>query len=158
MQAQPGIFGKLPAHGDFIARGLASGVRPVLDRFLTMRLARYAATPDLWPAGGLRATLSGPAGEALLLCILPSCDAARREFPLACCVLLNAAPLDEADRWADAVYPVLQTANAADDIPPAIANIPPPQSGSTSIMVPAIWGSNASPSEPTQALRGIFGA
>ncbi len=37
-----GFFGKLPARGDFVARGLPPGARPVVDRWLTRMLAPAA--------------------------------------------------------------------------------------------------------------------
>lgn len=83
----PWIFGKLPAHGDFIARGLTPRLRKALDDWLSTGLAgararfadfneRYRLAPpwhfvDCDPAG----RWSGGA-----LC--PSVDAVGRRFPV----------------------------------------------------------------------------
>lgn len=76
-----GFFGKLPAHGDFVARGLPVGARQVLDRWLTQVLRLCGPAPEDWPPGGLRALIAH-AGAPMALLILPSRDAAGREFPL----------------------------------------------------------------------------
>ncbi|OAN76951.1 type VI secretion-associated protein [Sulfitobacter sp. EhC04] len=157
MQPKTGFFGKLPAAGDFIARGLEPGVRPVLDRFLTAKLSQHAAKPDLWPAEGLRGVIKGPNGD-LLLCILPSRDAADRAFPIAACAGLNAAALAEADRWANQVCSVLRNARSADDLIAGLADIPSPQSGAPALAPPALWQRGAPPEGPEAVITRLFGA
>jgi Uncharacterized protein conserved in bacteria (DUF2094). len=128
-----------------------------MDRFLTAKLSQHAATPDLWPREGLRGVIKGPQGD-LLLCILPSRDAADRAFPIAACVGLNAAALAEADRWADQVYPVLLNARSADDLVAGLANIPPPESGAPVLASPALWHREAPPDGPEAVITRLFGA
>lgn len=103
-----GFFGKLPASGDFVARGLGPGVRPALDRWLTLGPARLLAPSD-WPDRGLRALLAGPSGP-LALTILPSQDASGRRFPLAACSE-GAADPQTIDTWAEAILPDLFAAS-----------------------------------------------
>jgi type VI secretion system ImpM family protein len=76
------IFGKLPAHGDFVARGLAAWQRERLDQWLSASLAdardqlgdafaeRFDTAPP-WRCVGARAGA-----------IAPSQDGAGRRFPL----------------------------------------------------------------------------
>ncbi|ETX30228.1 type VI secretion system-associated protein TagF, partial [Roseivivax isoporae] len=77
-----GFFGKLPAAGDFVARGLPPGARAPLDRWLTQMLGEAAARPAAWPGAGLLAVMRAGQGT-LLVAALPSRDAAGRAFPLA---------------------------------------------------------------------------
>ena len=79
------LFGKLPAHGDFIARGLDPCERELLDQWLTAELAevreaegfdyRYDAAP---PWRFVAEEVSGWRGCA----IAPSVDGAGRRFPI----------------------------------------------------------------------------
>lgn len=79
------LFGKLPAHGDFVARGLDPCERETLDQWLTAELAavrdgdgfqyRYDAAP---PWRFVAEDVSGWRGGA----IAPSIDAAGRRFPI----------------------------------------------------------------------------
>ena len=87
-----GLFGKLPAHGDFVRRGWADATVDAIDHWLTetiatARSARDAEAFDAWmraaplwrgfvPAGRL-----GP--QALHLAIAPSIDRAGRLFAVA---------------------------------------------------------------------------
>lgn len=82
------LFGKLPAHGDFVARGLDNEARSVWDTGLTamMTVAQrvhgdrfhdlFAAAPP-W-----RCVLANPGGEWLGGALCPSLDSAGRLFPL----------------------------------------------------------------------------
>lgn len=84
---QPLLFGKLPAHGDFVARGLSVEDRQRTDDWLSASLAearmRYAAEfddrYDRTPPWRFvhRCTGKGCAGV-----LVPSVDAAGRRFPL----------------------------------------------------------------------------
>lgn len=109
-----GYFGKLPATGDFVSGGIGGATRGHLDRFATLHLARSEGP---WPDGGLRALLAAPEGPALLICAIDSRDAAGRRFPLIACVPGDGVALEDADTWADAVFPLLAGA-LADGTPP----------------------------------------
>jgi type VI secretion system protein ImpM len=77
------LFGKLPAHGDFVARGLSPERRARLDAWLSAEMdraradhgeafeARYDAAPPWRYAGG---------GAGAVIC--PSVDSVGRRFPL----------------------------------------------------------------------------
>lgn len=77
------LFGKLPAHGDFIARGLAPGERDAVDQWLSASLEGARASLgvsfdqeyDMAPAW----RFAGPAGAGALAA---SVDAAGRRYPL----------------------------------------------------------------------------
>jgi len=135
------IFGKLPLHGDFVARGLPAGLRGALDRWLTRHLARRAHAPQSWPPGGLRATLI-LGGDSLSALILPSMDRAGRAFPLACCYLPGLA-WEDADGWCDAATPTARAACdgalSADSLQAALAALPAPD---IDLPDPGIWATD----------------
>ncbi|TCO70523.1 type VI secretion system-associated protein TagF [Rhodovulum euryhalinum] len=153
------LFGKVPALGDFVARGLPSGLRAPLDRWLTAHLAQRAQAPETWPDGGLRATLILN-GTSLSALILPSADRTGRAFPLACCHLPGLGRA-AADAWCDAALPAAcGAANgtlAADALIAALAALPAPAPGPAE---PGLWARDRpSPAdEPTEtALARLFG-
>ncbi|WP_206244457.1 type VI secretion system-associated protein TagF [Novosphingobium terrae] len=81
------LFGKLPSHGDFVARGLPAAERAALDGWLSgevdaARRMFAAAFDDLYDrAPPWRfARAEGPVGAAGVLA--PSIDLAGRRFPL----------------------------------------------------------------------------
>lgn len=89
------VFGKLPAHGDFVARGMTAEDRAALDTWLSVSLldAREAYGADFADrfdaAQPWRAEGDGVAGA-----IAASQDAVGRRFPLL--LLADAAALDPA--------------------------------------------------------------
>ena len=89
------VFGKLPAHGDFVARGMAAVDRTALDAWLSTSLldAREAYGPDFADrfdaAQPWRAEGGGVAGA-----IAASQDAVGRRFPVL--LLADAATRDSA--------------------------------------------------------------
>lgn len=87
---QSGLFGKLPATGDFVARGLPEGFRRSWDAWVTRHLA--LRNGDLvWPKGGLRFRLvSG--GRVAAGVILRSQDSAGRVFPLSLVLIADTLP------------------------------------------------------------------
>lgn len=79
----PALFGKLPAHGDFISRGLSGSVRAAIDQWLSdwldaCRAATGAAFAQTYEAAAPW-LLESPRCTAVLL---PSMDAVGRRFPL----------------------------------------------------------------------------
>jgi len=98
-----GFFGKLPATGDFVARGLPQGLRPFLDQWLTRNFIHHARVPDAWPPDGYRAIVKWDK-KWLILLILPSRDKAGREFPLGICRTTHPAPdRNSANIWCETV-------------------------------------------------------
>lgn len=115
-----GFFGKLPATGDFVARGLPQGLRPFLDQWLTRNFAHRTRTPDDWPTDGCRAIVKWEKNWLILL-ILPSRDKAGREFPLAVCRTTHCAPdRASADIWCNTVCDLardtIEKITTADDL------------------------------------------
>lgn len=156
-QGGTGFFGKVPGAGDFVARGLAPGVRQALDRFLTARLGQAARQPERWPEGGLRAVIDGPGGP-LLLCIVPSLDAAGRAFPVAACVALGQADRAGADIWAEAVLDPLWHIDGVADLEAALAAVAPPAPGDDALPNPPVmWLEDTAPEAPELLLPGLFG-
>lgn len=81
------LFGKLPAHGDFVSRGLGVAERDALDAWLAASLQearealgdRFEARYDAAPAW----RFIEPDGEALTAgALAPSVDAAGRRYPV----------------------------------------------------------------------------
>jgi len=91
-ELRPGLFGKLPAHGDFVDRGWPAAQVAALDGWLTAGIAAIRAGHDdeafaaalteapLW-RGYLPAGACGP--EAMHLTLAPSIDSAGRYFFIA---------------------------------------------------------------------------
>ena len=116
----PAIIGKLPAHGDFIARGVDFAWREPLDRWLSawMKLGRKRigdgfddayreAAPWIFEGGRTKAVL------------MPSADAVGRLFPVLC--------LTSARRRIQPVYDILVDALSngmkSDDLIASLAGI-----------------------------------
>lgn len=101
----PWVFGKLPAHGDFIARGLAPELREALDDWLSTGLAsaraRFADFDERYPlAPAWQFVDCDPAGQWSGGALCLSVDAVGRRFPV-----LLAGPADgpgEAEAMAEA--------------------------------------------------------
>ncbi len=79
----PALFGKLPAHGDFISRGLSGSARDAADQWLSdwldaCRSATGAAFAQCYEAAAPW-LLESPRCTVVLL---PSMDAVGRRFPL----------------------------------------------------------------------------
>lgn len=77
------VFGKLPAHGDFVARGMDAATRVTLDAWLAtaMETARQRY-PDDFADRFDRAQPWRAAGEGVAGAIAASQDAVGRRFPL----------------------------------------------------------------------------
>jgi type VI secretion system protein ImpM len=114
-----GLFGKLPARGDFLRRGLPAGLTAPLDAWLQAALAASrAALGEGWPALWLEspiwrfaaaAGVCGPVPAAGIL--LPSTDRVGRCFPLVLAAPLPAATaLPDLLRGAEAWYARLEAA------------------------------------------------
>lgn len=84
LAATIGLFGKLPAHGDFVRRGLAPALAAALDDWLQAELGRFAdpaaVIRDLTPAR--LATTALEPGKLAVGAIVASWDRVGRVFPL----------------------------------------------------------------------------
>lgn len=129
MAGAPFLFGKLPAHGDFVARGLADGPRQAWDDWATTALERlgaahsdYEAAHDAAPPWRFIAGPSplGPGWRAGALA--PSIDSAGRRFILV--VGVDGLPpshaggqgQDLARAMEDALYRALAEGQTADEV------------------------------------------
>lgn len=150
-----GFFGKLPSRGDFVTRGLPSGARAVIDRWLTRILAPLARQPQIWPEGGFRGLISHDDGVLTLL-ILPSRDMSGRAFPLAAVAWIPQTGQAQVDAWADEILPALNRASRGDlDIQDLIALLEaqaPPAPG-PALGPPLIWAGGLAPAEPAAFLQ-----
>lgn len=150
-----GIYGKLPTAGDFVARGLPSGVRNPLDSWLTSQIVPMVLTATGWPEGGVRAAIV-LAQTPWLLLIEPSEDAVGRRYPLVACTPLDNADQAAADAWADAVWPMLlrgtEGSQSTDAIFAGYAAISVPKAKSEALVPPLVWWPGMTPVVPTEQL------
>ncbi len=101
------LFGKLPSHGDFIARGLTAGERDALDRWLSddideARTLLAEAFDDLYDRAPPWFFLQGEGdfGDAGVLA--PSIDRAGRRFPVYLALLgIGEGRREAAARWCE---------------------------------------------------------
>lgn len=126
------LFGKLPVHGDFVARGLAATERDALDAWLATSLAdaravlgagfeaRYDSAP---PWRYVARENAGLAAGALV----PSVDSVGRRFPilLACAGLEPAETEDMAAQCEGLLYEAFENGWDADTLVDAAGGITP---------------------------------
>lgn len=150
-----GFFGKLPTAGDFVARDLPAGLRGALDKWLTEKIVPVTNAANGWPHGGLRGVILLNDLSCLIL-IEPSADGVGRPFPLVACTSLNTSDLAGADRWAEAVWPVLLRGSEGEVSPETLAqdlaSIKPPAKTSAPLIAPLIWWDGTPPAPPEQHL------
>lgn len=156
-----GFFGKLPATGDFVWRGLPDTFRKPWDAWLTRHVAPLQRKGTTFPQGGLRFRL--PSGGHLAAgVIVPSEDSAGRLFPLS---LLLIAERDltpaEIDPWCDAALALAR--ETPDDLWQALDALPirEPQGIATGPM--QLWAPDhpplaTDPAEPGTTLAQLLGS
>ena len=154
-----GLFGKMPAAGDFVSRGLPRGAGPVLDRWLTHHLAVEAGDPRRWPETGIRALIDGPNAQLVLL-ILPSADRSGRPFPLAAADAAWSVGHAEADVWGDtALLPLTKAAAgelSVDSVARALAQLRPPPAGASPLVPPLVWAEGHGEAAPGEGLGALL--
>ncbi|MDX8352696.1 TagF domain-containing protein [Cognatiyoonia sp. IB215182] len=114
-----GLFGKLPAHGDFISRNLPGPLRKSLDLWITHNIGQ-----ETLPDGGLckNLTLSGTPITAV---ILPSRDKSGRIFPVVAVIPEPAGEATGMDEWYDQIAALLRDAvSTAIDVDTLLASLP----------------------------------
>lgn len=124
------LFGKLPAHGDFIARGLSDADVEWLDDFLSASL-RHAAMmdgfDDLYASAPAWRFVTTIGGQAVCGVVAPSIDRVGRQFP----ILVGVAAGEDSDVRIDACETQLYQAFAegldADALFARLAMAPAPQ-------------------------------
>jgi type VI secretion system ImpM family protein len=122
------VFGKMPAHGDFVARGLSPSERTQWDDWLTQEMqgaqAAYGdAFADLYASAPVwRFAGSGRAG--VLAC---SIDAVGRRFPLVVGCTAPAASVALAEACEDQLYNGFEQGWTVDGLIERLAAIDPPE-------------------------------
>jgi type VI secretion system protein ImpM len=128
------LFGKLPAHGDFVSRGLDLSARDALDAWLSAEIAAareafgdaFAERFDVAP--GWCFAFPGAAGWTAGA-LAPSVDMVGRRFPLI--VARGVADADAAGGMAlacgDAIHAALTEGWDADRLHVALAALTPPE-------------------------------
>jgi type VI secretion system protein ImpM len=140
----PGAFGKLPAHGDFLALHLADDLRSGFDALVSAGLAAFRARRgEAW----LEVYLTSPlwhfaldpgmlTARTVVGVMIPSVDAVGRYFPFA---ILTALPQPspplrlklEAAAWfraaGDLALGILEDRLTLGDLGPALAELGPPR-------------------------------
>ncbi len=79
------LFGKLPAHGDFIRRGISEAVAEELDDYLSGSLGDAATLEDfddLYASAPAWRFVADVGGQAMCGVIAPSVDKVGRQFPI----------------------------------------------------------------------------
>lgn len=108
-----GVFGKTPATGDFVSRGLPLAVRRALDQWVSVNLAGRRGA---WPVGGLRGLLWLDDKLVLFLAV-SSTDSVGRRYPLVSATCAEGLSFEVAEAWCDQLYPLLSdAANGAGDL------------------------------------------
>jgi type VI secretion system protein ImpM len=121
-----GFHGKLPTAGDFVTRGLPTGLAAFWDGWAARNLARRGG----WPEGGLRLRLES-GGKVAAGVAVPGADRVGRRFPLAAFVIAPTLPApDGLADWCDAAAAVLvmarQGAMDPDTLLYRLEALPPP--------------------------------
>ena len=130
-----GLFGKLPAHGDFVRRGLPRSFVAPWDEWLSAGIEAARATLDegwdsAWEAAPvwrfrLSPGLCGP--DAVVGVMATSQDMVGRRFPLTLAAILPGAAVPPPDDWFAALEAALLDARAGGmDADALAAMLPPP--------------------------------
>lgn len=155
---ETGLFGKLPAAGDFVSRGISGQVRRGIDHWLALNIVAIAQQAQHWPYGGVRAVLRIEAMPWLLV-IEPSEDAVGRAYPLVACAPLNGTDRDSGDVWADAAWTTLLKAiekgAPADAVYNALGTIAPPAPTDKPLKAPLIWWEGSAACAPKDQLERL---
>ena len=121
-----GVFGKMPATGDFVWRGLPDAFRKHWDVWLTRHIVPLARTGTVFPPGGLRFSL--PSGGRLAAgVVLPSRDSAERYFPLSLLLIADGTlSPGQIDPWCDAALALGPDSLSPDALWIALDTLPAP--------------------------------
>ena len=130
-----GLFGKLPAHGDFVRRGLPRSFVAPWDEWLSagIEAARttlgeaWAAAWEAAPVWRFRISpgLCGP--DAVVGVVATSRDMVGRRFPLTLAAMLPGAAIPPPDEWYAALEAAIAPALAGDlDADALVALLPSP--------------------------------
>lgn len=163
--ARFGVYGKLPARGDFVRLGLpGSFVTPWDDWLAAVIAGSRAAMAEDWLPAWLKAPVwrfvlaAGSCGpEAVLGLMLPSVDRVGRYFPLTLAAVFAVGWTASADAWLDAAEALGRAALEQDMTPEQIVqSLPAPAVGAVAAASGA-WWTEGGPLVPPQrlALSGL---
>lgn len=148
--AATGLYGKLPARGDFVRLGLPGDFVAAWDHWLARAVAGSRdSMGDDWLPAFLEAPVwrfalaPGLAGEqAATGVLLPSVDRVGRYFPLTLAAIQPSAAPD----WLDACEAAGRAALAADATPEdVLQRLPPPLAGGEAAAEGSVWWSAGGP-------------
>lgn len=118
------VFGKMPAHGDFIARGLPSDARAAWDAWLTAEMQRARTElGDAFEAHFDSAPVWRFADGEHVGAIAPSVDAVGRRFPLLAACAATGDAVAQAEACEHRVYDALAHGWTADRLHAALSEI-----------------------------------
>jgi len=128
-----GFYGKIPATGDFVGRGLAGDFVRAWDRWVASHLAPLQSS-GAWPEDvALRFLLGPDANGPMAGIVVTSNDRAGRRFPLTVAAPLEAAKsgvTDMAAKWFDDIELAADAARygyvSADEFAASLAELPFP--------------------------------
>jgi type VI secretion system protein ImpM len=157
-----GFFGKLPATGDFVSRGLPDAFRRHWDGWLTRHIVPLQLKGLDFPSGGLRFRLvSG--GRVAAGTILPSADSAGRRFPLSLVLIAKGnLPLSGVDGWCDAGIALLTDQIEPDALWQALDGLAAPEPDGPATGPMQLWAAGhppeeADPMNPSPVLGRLLG-
>lgn len=158
MAAPPGFWGKLPASGDFVGRGLPASFIAAWDRLVSRHLVGRLA-----PARTLCFLLPAPPAGPMTGVVVASADRAGRRFPL---TLAAALPAPGPPDWYAALAALGREAAAGDLDPVALearlAALPPDPAGDAAAAALLLWTPGeepraADPEAPGPLLDALLG-
>ncbi|MEZ2331236.1 type VI secretion system-associated protein TagF [Mesorhizobium sp. RCC_202] len=128
----PGLYGKMPAAGDFVTRRLPGDFVRVWDRWLAQHIVPMFEL-ETWPQNTALRFLSGPGCfGACAGIVLKSADRVGRQFPLSVVARLPEASLElaYADAWFESIEALALAAQRGeltpDELDAALAGLPVP--------------------------------
>ena len=151
-----GLYGKLPATGDFVALGLDAGFRQHLDRWISMKVLPVIEA-GLFPDEGLRFLV--PAAHAAGA-MIDSRDSAGRRYPLVGLASATGAGATACDTWTADALAVLaaarDTRQAPREVLDALAELAPiPQATEDATGPLAVWTVDKPPAGSLVELLGL---
>lgn len=130
-----GVFGKLPAHGDFVRRALPRSFITPWDDWLSAGIAaaretlgeEWEATWEAAPIWRFRLAPGACGPEAAVGVVATSADTVGRRFPLTLAAVLPAASLPPPEAWFAALEAALARARVGEvDADALFDQLPPP--------------------------------
>ncbi|WP_431280618.1 type VI secretion system-associated protein TagF [Humitalea sp. 24SJ18S-53] len=170
--ASTGLFGKLPAHGDFVRRGLPRGFVAAWDDWLSAGIAASRgalgqAWDDAWesaPAWRFRLAPGACGPDAAVGVMVTSQDTVGRRFPLTLAAVTQDACAPPDDAWFAAMEDAALRGRAgemdADGLLALLPMAPPPDPDATLDGRSLFWTAGGTPIRmpPAEAFASLLGA